>query len=104
MKHRIAGNRHMKIISLLLILCLTGCGTIFSKSGEDGKHWGKVYTGVQCSAQMASVSVEKASTLILFPLTLVDMVISAVTDTLILPIDLVVTPTTDDLQNPCNLK
>ena len=94
----------MKIISLLLILCLTGCGTIFSKSGEDGKHWGKVYTGVQCSTQMAGVSLEKGSTLILFPLTLIDMVVSAVTDTLILPIDLIVTPKTDDLRNPCNLQ
>ena len=94
----------MKIISLLLILCLTGCGTIFSKAGEDGKHWGKTYTGVQCSAQMANITFGNGPLMILFPLTLVDMVISAVTDTLILPIDLMVKPTSDDLRNPCNLK
>ena len=96
----------MKIIALLLILCLTGCGTVFSKAGDDGRHWGQVYTGVQCSTQMVSISAGSGTvmTLILLPFTLVDVVISAVTDTLILPIDLAVKPVTDDLQNPCNLK
>ena len=104
MKRRIACNSHLKIISLLLIVSLTGCGTVFSKAGDDGKYWGNTYSGVQCSVQMIDASMSSGPGLTFFPLALADLIISAVADTLLLPVDLAVTPVTENVVNPCNLK
>jgi uncharacterized protein YceK len=93
----------MKIIIILFVLCLTGCGTVFSKAGNDGRYWGNPYSGVQCSVQMMRASFTNGTAILFFPLALADMIISSLTDTLVLPADLAIDPVTENIVNPCNL-
>lgn len=52
---------------------------------------------------MMKTSLSGTTSLLFFPLTVVDMILSAVADTLVLPIDLAVDPVTEEILNPCNL-
>jgi uncharacterized protein YceK len=78
-----------KLIALMpYILLMGGCATSMTK--EEGA-WGQAYSGTPCSIK--NISDAKwgfnGGTLLLLPLFLVDVPLSVVADTLVLPIDLV---------------
>lgn len=79
----------------LLLVCalavtLSGCGTIVTKSN---RAWGAPYSGAKCSAEGMESSVVVTAmggvpAILALPFFAVDTVLSAVADTLVLPIDM----------------
>lgn len=66
----------------LTLLCLiSGCSTFMSKSAGD---WGVPYSGTQCAVEL----VRDDDTIWKFPYAFVDVPLSLVTDTLLIPFDL----------------
>ncbi|MFM4702731.1 YceK/YidQ family lipoprotein [Aeromonas bivalvium] len=99
----------MRVLAwVVLCLSLSGCATITSRMGEDST-WGHPYSSVQTAADNGAecivVSVLGAPPLLLFtiPITLVDMGSALVVDTVMLPIDLAMTPDEPDLKTPRSL-
>jgi len=83
----------MKNIMLILTLVsLAGCGTILSKRPREGKAdgWGTPYSGVRCTSELVRVSATTYKPLLLLlPFEVVDIVLSAAVDTVLLPADLI---------------
>ncbi|MGL5812592.1 MAG: YceK/YidQ family lipoprotein [Aeromonas sp.] len=96
----------MRLLAWLVVcISLTGCATITSRMGEDST-WGHPYSSVQTAtdngAECMVASMLTAPPLLLFtiPLTLVDMGSALVVDTVMLPVDLTVTPSDPQLKTP----
>ena len=82
-----------KITLLILIVLLSGCGSILSKlpRGEKADGWGTPYSGVRCSSELISVSATTYKPLRLaLPFAVVDLYLSAIVDTVLLPADLII--------------
>lgn len=90
-----------------LVVCwsLTGCATITSRMGEDstwGHSFSSVQTAVDNGEECMILSAFSAPPLLLFtvPLTLVDMGSALIVDTVMLPVDLAITPSNPELHTP----
>ena len=75
----------MKFIFAVATVLLAGCGTIETKSKGA---WGLTYSGTKCSANYVRMAARDARPMIPFPA--IDVCLSAILDTLVLPVDLIV--------------
>jgi uncharacterized protein YceK len=83
----IARRPRLRILILATIL-QTGCGTIATKSNGA---WGKPYSGAACSAAVTDCTARtNGGTKVVVPFSALDTVLSAVVDTILLPVDLIV--------------
>ena len=64
---------------------IAGCSTVLSK-GNNG--WGAPYSGTECAAETMGGILESPLFLILLPFAIIDLPLSFVADTLVLPGDL----------------
>lgn len=79
-------------------LSLSGCGTVLTKSNGA---WGQKYSGTSCSALGTAMATGSEKAWIGVPFLAIDTVISAVMDTIVLPIDIVVRK--PDKKNACKI-
>ena len=76
------------LAGILLAASLSGCGTIMSKG--MGGDWGNPYSGTACSATaIVAVTFGIPGGFLLAPFMLIDIPLSLVADTVLLPADLV---------------
>jgi uncharacterized protein YceK len=77
----------MRMIGILAFtaIALSGCGTVMTKT--VGSQWGDKYSGTTCSAHGTREAARKRR--FITPLFALDTLISAVADTVVLPIDLI---------------
>jgi uncharacterized protein YceK len=75
----------MKALIALAAVLLAGCGTIETKS-KGG--WGLSYSGAKCSVNYVKMDERESKPMI--PFSAIDVGLSAVLDTLLLPVDLIV--------------
>lgn len=96
----------MRWLTCLVVCCsLTGCATITSRMGEDstwGHSFSSVKTAVDNGEECMILSAISAPPLLLFtvPMTLVDMGSALIVDTVMLPVDLAITPSDPKLHTP----
>jgi uncharacterized protein YceK len=99
------------LICFILCFFLSGCSSLVSRVGEE-TTWGTPYSGLGYSmknAENCNIYVLMATfpvplpLLLSIPISLVDIGGAAVLDTLLLPIDLAVTPTNEYRSNICYL-
>ncbi|HSW13898.1 MAG TPA: YceK/YidQ family lipoprotein [Solimonas sp.] len=67
-------------------LLLSGCMTVVNK--QIPRHWGAEYAGTACDLRYLGETVTDSKAWIFSPLLLIDVPLSLVADTLLLPIDL----------------
>lgn len=80
----------MRMLALAALLALAGCGTYLAK---DNSGWGAPYAGTECALGLPANLVEVPLNLLL-PFAIVDIPVSMIADTLLLPVDLVKKSTT----------
>lgn len=66
-------------------LPIAGCSTVLSKGNNA---WGSPYSGTECAAETIGNLFESPLFLILLPFAIIDLPLSFVADTLVLPKDL----------------
>ena len=83
-------GRPRVLVLVVSALLLSGCATSQSKS--EG-HWGALYSGTRCDLKfIGGLSAAAPVWWIFLPFTLVDLPLSFVADTVVLPIDFRSTP------------
>lgn len=75
----------MKAIIGVAAVLLAGCGTIETKSKGA---WGLSYSGAKCSVNYVKMAARDAKPMV--PIPAIDVLLSAVLDTVVLPVDLIV--------------
>lgn len=82
---------HLRCLFCTLAFMLCGCSTIASK---DAEGFGRPYSGIACDGRYLLANTIKAESvvqLLFVPFILIDLPLSLVADTVVLPIDLVTT-------------
>lgn len=72
------------VVVTFLLLATGGCGTYLAK---DNSGWGAPYAGTQCALGLPANLVERPLYVFL-PFAILDIPVSAIADTLVLPVDL----------------
>jgi uncharacterized protein YceK len=73
-----------RLLALAAVLAIAGCGTYLAK---DNSGWGAPYAGTECALGLPANLVEVPLNLLL-PFAIVDIPVSMIADTLLLPVDL----------------
>lgn len=97
-----------KLCTLLSILVLSGCSSISARVGDDTQA-GKPYAGasyavdnlVDCN--VSALLVFPPAPIILLPISIADIALSTVTDTVLLPIDLIIDGQKKGKQSLCHI-
>jgi uncharacterized protein YceK len=76
-------------LATALLAACQGCGTVTTK--RDGQGWGHPYSGTVCSAQRIDRTFGIPNSL-LFPWAVLDIGLSFMADTVVLPVDLAAHP------------
>lgn len=80
----------MKALLLVAALALSGCCSVMYRTAGAPQSWGCPYIGTQAWAQALAYTPDYA------PLWFVDFPFEVVTDTALLPVDLVIMPFKED--------
>lgn len=80
----------MTRVLLLLCLLVSGCTTVKLKSGfMSYNHWGEEYAGTVCNINyLGYIATENPSFWFVAPFLIIDIPLSLVADTFVLPFDL----------------
>lgn len=74
------------MLTAAAVLLLSGCMTVVNK--QIPRHWGAEYAGTVCDLRYLGETATDSKTWIFSPLLLIDVPLSLVADTLVLPVDL----------------